>query len=407
MPHDPVYYGRRIRRVEQLPASYMYPQFFGFDKLPFRLRPDPDFLYPGHEYLRARAQVLDDLRGRARVVCLTGPAGVGKTLLIDDVLREIGGQFGLCRINQPHISASELIQALLLQLGGSSADADANNARPLAELAASLGSVAAREAAPLLIIDDAQWLSAATLRAFGDILARAPRLKVLLAVRSGRQAPIEDFASRTGITEEPRRVELHPFSAEAAKAYIERRLAVAGGGGKELFEADAYAMIYQHTGGAARLINVLCDAALHAACMRVSGHVGAAEISVATQDSRWPEALARDKAGPSAAADQDAATAPAAPAQLLISRAGELIGTWPLRPGRISIGRAADNELQLDARYISRHHCHVTTVGNVSTIEDLGSVNGLCVNDKVVTHHILQHEDRITLGEHLLTYMEN
>jgi general secretion pathway protein A len=383
----------------------MYPQFFGFDKLPFRLRPDPDFLYSGHEYLRARTKVLDDLRGRSRVVLLTGPAGVGKTLLLEEVLREVGGQFGLCRINQPHISATELIQALLLQLGAPPADADANRARSFTELAASLGSIAARETTPLLIIDDAQWLTGATLRAFGDILARVPRLKILLAVRSGQQLRIEDFASRTGILEEPRRTELHPFSAVAARSYIERRLAVAGGGAKELFEADAYAMIYQHTGGAARLINVLCDAALHAACLRASGHVGAAEISVATQDSRWPEAVARDKASPSAATEKDAAAAPAAHAQLLVSHGAEHIATWPLRPGRLSIGRAADNELQLEARYISRHHCQVVTVGNVSTIEDLGSVNGLSINGKVVKHHVLQHSDRITLGEHALTYL--
>jgi general secretion pathway protein A len=391
----------------------MYPQFFGFDKLPFRLRPDPDFLYSGHEYLRARAKVLDDLRGRSRVVLLTGPAGVGKTLLLEEVLREIGGQFRVCRINQPHISAHELIQALLLQLGAPPADADANRALPVAELAASLGSIAAREAAPLLVIDDAQWLTGATLRTFGDILARAPRLKILLAVRSGQQLRIEEFASRAGISEEPCRIELQPFSAEAAKSYIERRLAVAGGGGKELFEADAYAMIYQHTGGAARLINVLCDAAMHAACLRASGHVGAAEISVATQDSRWPEAVARDKANPAAAAEKDAAAAPTtvdaadAHAQLLISHGAKHVGSWPLRPGRISIGRAADNELQLDARYVSRHHCHVVTVGNVSTIEDLGSVNGVSVNGKVVKRHVLQHEDRIALGEHALTYLVN
>jgi general secretion pathway protein A len=388
----------------------MYPQFFGFDKLPFRLRPDPDFLYSGQEYLRARTQVLDDLRGRSRIVLLTGQAGVGKTLLLEEVLREIGGQFGLCRINQPHISATELVQALLLQLGAPPADSDADRARPFTELAASLGSIAARETKPLLIIDDAQWLTGATLRAFGDILARAPRLKILLAVRSGQQLRIEDFASRTGIPEELRRIELHPFSAEAAKSYIERRLAVAGAAAKELFEADAYAMIYQHTGGAARLINVLCDAALHAACMRASGHVGAAEISVATQDSRWPEAVARDKASPGASTEKDAAAAAAAPAahaQLLVSHGAEHIATWPLRPGRLSIGRAGDNEVQLEARYVSRHHCQVVTVGNVSTIEDLGSVNGICVNGKVVKRHVLQHEDRIALGEHTLSYLVN
>ena len=112
----------------------MYPQFFGFDKLPFRLRPDPDFLYSGHEYLRARAKVIDDLRGRSRVVLLTGPAGVGKTLLLEEVLREIGGQFRVCRINQPHISAPELIQALLFQLGAPPAAATAHAPVPHARV---------------------------------------------------------------------------------------------------------------------------------------------------------------------------------------------------------------------------------------------------------------------------------
>jgi len=166
-------------------------------------------------------------------------------------------------------------------------------------------------------------------------------------------------------------------------------------------------MIYQHTGGAARLINVLCDAALHAACLRASGHVGAAEISVATQDSRWPEAVARDKASPSAAVESEAAAALAAHARLLVTHGTEQIAAWPLRPGRLSIGRAADNEVQIEERYISRHHCLVVTVGNVSTIEDLGSVNGISVNGKAVKHHILQHEDRIALGAHALTYLVN
>jgi general secretion pathway protein A len=385
----------------------MYPQFFGFDKLPFRLRPDPDFLYSGQEYLRARTTLIDDLRGKSRIVLLSGPAGVGKTLLLEDALREVGGQFSLCRINQPHISATELLQALLLQLGAPSPDGDADRVRPFAELAASLGT-ATREAAPLLIIDDAQWLNGATLRAFGDILARAPRLKILLAFRPGLELRAETFAARAGFSEKPRQIELHPFSAEATKSYIERRLAVAGGAGKELFEADAYAMIHQHTGGAARLINVLCDAALHTACMRASGHVGPAEISLATQDSRWPEAVARDKAIPSAAAESEAPPAAAAAhARLLVSRGAVEIAAWPLTPGRISIGRAADNEVQLEARYISRHHCLVETVGDVSTIEDLGSVNGISVNGKPVKHHILQHEDRIALGEHALTYLVN
>jgi general secretion pathway protein A len=384
----------------------MYPQFFGFDKLPFRLRPDADFLYSGQEYLRARVNVLAALRSSSRVVLIMGSPGVGKTMLLEDVLHEITGQFTPCRINQPHISATELLQALLLQLGATPADAEANRSRPLTELTASVGHIQVRDVAPLVVVDEGQLLAAGTLRVFGEILARAPRLKIVLALRNGQSLRVEEFVLRMAVPEEPRQVQLYPFTADATKAYIERRLAVAGGARKELFSADAYAMIYQHTGGAARLINVLCDAALHAACMRASGLVGAAEILLATQDSRWPEALARNKAGPIAAADEEAAAAPVAPsAQLYVTHGTEHIVAWPLKPGRLSIGRAAGNELQLEARFISRHHCHVVTVGNVSTIEDLGSVNGICVNGKSVKRHILQHEDQITLGEHVLTYL--
>jgi len=383
----------------------MYPQFFGFDKLPFRLRPDADFLYSGPEYLRARVNVLAALRSSSRVVLLMGPPGVGKTMLVEDVLREITGQFAPCRINQPHISATELIQALLLQLGAAPADAEANRSRPLAELTESLGHVEVRDVAPLLVVDDAQLLSVSTLRMFGEILARVPRLKIVLAFLHGQPLRVEEFVSRMAVPEEPHRVHLRPFAADATRAYIERRLEVAGGARKELFAAEAYAMIHQHTGGAARLINVLCDAALHAACMRASGLVGAGEILLATQDSRWPEAVARNKSGPIAAAEEEAAAPPVEPARLFVSHGTEHIGAWPLEAGRLSIGRAPDNELKLEARFISRHHCHVVTVGNVSTIEDLGSVNGVCVNGRSVKRHILQHEDQITLGEHVLTYL--
>jgi general secretion pathway protein A len=383
----------------------MYPQFFGFEKLPFRLRPDPDFLYPGPEYLRARAKVLTGLRSSSRVILLMGAAGVGKTMLLEDILREIAGQYALCRINQPHVSAAELVQALSLQLGAP-ADLDANQPRPYTDATASVESTGTRDAAPLLIVDDAQLLAATTLHAFGEILSRAPRLKVLLAGKDGQWQRVDNANLRIKEAEGPRQVRLPPLSAEGTKAYIERRLAIAGGGGKELFTPDAYAMIFLHTAGAARLINVLCDAALHAACTRAAGHVSGAEISLATQDSRWPEAVARDRASSNAPAPLPMqGQAQTAYAQLVVSHQSVQVAVLPLEAGRTSIGRAIDNSLRLDAPYISRHHCYVETIGNVSTIEDLGSVNGICVNGKVVKRHVLHHGDKITLGEHELMYL--
>jgi general secretion pathway protein A len=379
----------------------MYPQFFGFERLPFRLRPDVDFLYSGHTYRRARGELLAALGTGPRVVLLIGPPGVGKTLLLEDVLGQAAGQFAVCRINQPHVSPTELLQALLLQLGAQSPVLSAGLPGLMTELAANTAALDSRGTAPLLVVDDAQLLPGGTLRTFEEILCRAPRLRILLATRSSPQPGPPDLAARIPLADSPGQVQLQALSAAETTAYVERRLALAGAGGKGFFTADAYAMILQLSGGAPRLINVLCDAALHAACMRASGQVSAAEVQLAVQDSRWPETLGRH----SAVSSTPTPEAPPAPAQLFVRHGAQQIGAWTLKAGRISIGRAADNEVRLDAKFVSRHHCHVVTVGNVSTIEDLDSVNGVCVNGKVVKRHVLQHRDEIALGEHLVTYL--
>jgi type II secretory pathway predicted ATPase ExeA len=363
---------------------------------------------------------------------------VGKTLLLDDVLRGIAGQFSACRVNQPHIGATELLQALLIQLGSPAAEGDTNRSRLLHELAGVLNSAGARGGArPLLIIDDAQLLPGATLHVLGEILADAPRMKILLVGQDDQEQRGADIAAGIAVAQKPRQVRLTGLSADGTKAYVEHRLRVAGGGGKELFTLDAYKMIFRHTGGTARLINVLCDAALHAACLRASGQVGAAEILAATQDSRWPDAVAREKARPNAppqALDEEfpsdspsslnSAPTPDSPpswesqssgqpplqvapprAQLVVSHREEHIATRPLETGRISIGRASDNALRLDAPFVSRHHCQIVTAGKVSIIEDLGSVNGMTVNGKAVKRHVLQNADQVMIGEHVLTYV--
>ena len=378
----------------------MYPEYFGFEKLPFRLRPDPDFLYAGHEYLRARTQLLVDLRATSRIILLSGAPGVGKTTLLEDVVRELAGHFVVCTINQPRISPVELTQALLLQVGVGQQTGEAEPAPSFGDLLGALDSVARKDTAPLLIVDDAQLLAGGTLRAFRAILARAPRMKILLALQTRSQQRGDDIATRIGIQELPRDVQLRTLSAEAAKFYVERRLAAAGCSRQDLFTADAHAVIHQQSGGNPRLVNVLCDAALTAACVRSCGHVSAAEVLLATEDPRWPEAVARDRAP----GDPKVEVLAHAPAELQVSHGTLHVGTWELKPGRLAIGRAADNELQIQARYISRHHCQVITVGEVSTIEDLGSVNGLCVNGRTVKQHILQPGDEVLLGEHRLTY---
>jgi len=65
---------------------------------------------------------------------------------------------------------------------------------------------------------------------------------------------------------------------------------------------------------------------------------------------------------------------------------------------KTSVGRTPDNDLQIDAKYISRHHA-VILAGPVQTvIEDLNSTNGVLVNGQRVTRQMLKDGDQVVFG---------
>ena len=65
---------------------------------------------------------------------------------------------------------------------------------------------------------------------------------------------------------------------------------------------------------------------------------------------------------------------------------------------KTSIGRTPDNDLQIDTKFVSRHHA-VVLAGHVHTIvEDLNSTNGVLVNGQRVTRHSLKDGDAIVVG---------
>ena len=65
----------------------LYKDFFGLQKLPFNLTPDPSFLYLPEKHREALAGLTYAVLERKGFVVLTGDAGTGKTTLINTVLK--------------------------------------------------------------------------------------------------------------------------------------------------------------------------------------------------------------------------------------------------------------------------------------------------------------------------------
>jgi pSer/pThr/pTyr-binding forkhead associated (FHA) protein len=81
---------------------------------------------------------------------------------------------------------------------------------------------------------------------------------------------------------------------------------------------------------------------------------------------------------------------------------GALIGERELSPGVTTIGRAADNVIEIDNAGVSAHHARIVTEGERFAVEDLGSTNGVFVNGERVERRELSYGDEIEILKHTL-----
>jgi len=87
-----------------------------------------------------------------------------------------------------------------------------------------------------------------------------------------------------------------------------------------------------------------------------------------------------------------------APVRMLVRTDGDA-GIVHVLGRRTTIGRTPDNDLRINAEWISRHHAVVlqTSVGTV--LEDLNSTNGVLVNGLRVARRQLEAGDLVTFGK--------
>jgi FHA domain len=72
--------------------------------------------------------------------------------------------------------------------------------------------------------------------------------------------------------------------------------------------------------------------------------------------------------------------------------------TFKLKPSRTVIGTGADCDVRVEDQFMSSKHCEVRFEGGSFKLFDLGSTNGIVVNDKKVREHELVDNDLFRLG---------
>ncbi len=278
----------------------MYTEHFKLKELPFRLTPDPQFLYLSKNHARAKAYMESTIWFTDGFVVITGEIGAGKTTLIETFLKELEKDVMVAQIHQTQVSAIEFLQAVLVQFGYTPFK------MKKAELIATLNTFLIEQYAAgrkvLLIVDEAQNLSLRVLEEVRMLSGvETTKEKVLRIILAG-QPELNDKLDSPELVQLAQRVRLRfhlsALSEQDLQAYVLHRLEVAGSGGRKIFADDIFPLLYRYTGGTPRLVNTLCETAMMSAYAAERDFVTLEDLQGAIDELQWVEFARRQKGVP-------------------------------------------------------------------------------------------------------------
>ena len=244
----------------------MYDSYWQLNAKPFDNTSDAAFYYPSEIHQGAALKLRYVIENRKSAAALTGPAGLGKTLLVQTLLGNLSEQYGpAVHIVYPQMPPDQLLAYLATEIASTSDDhLTPTIQQSVRRLEQALRENAAAGRHALLVIDEAHLLADTgeleSIRLLLNFEFEGQSNLTLLLVGQPSLLPALD---RSAGLEERLWVKclMRPFSLEETVSYVSHRMHAAGGQ-RQVFDNGALEAIHHLAHGIPRRINRLCDLAL-------------------------------------------------------------------------------------------------------------------------------------------------
>lgn len=273
----------------------MYEAFYRLSGPPFRLTPDPRFLFLSKHHHEALGHLLFGIREGTGFIAVTGEIGTGKTTLLRALLRELDPDTIVAYIFNPVLSDLELLQAINSEFGLPASSASKKELTD--ELNRFLMAKKVAGARVVVIVDEAQNLAPMVLEQLRLLSNLETETEKLLQIVLVGQPELRAILGRPDLAQLNQRItvrwHLEPLDRKETAEYVRHRLRVAGGmPATTLFTNGAHRLIYRYSGGVPRLINIVAHRALLTGFTKEQKTIGAATARQAIRELR------RDDVGP-------------------------------------------------------------------------------------------------------------
>ncbi len=241
----------------------MYEKHWGLREKPFENTPNPLFFYrsPAHE--EAFSRLIYAIRERKGAALISGEYGCGKTLLGRSLLAELDPErYEMAVLSNPKLSPSQFLKELVHQLGMPTLTND--KVKLMHRLNEILYGNYHAGKETVILIDEAQAIpNEGVFEEIRLLLNFQLNDRFLLALLLLGQPELREKIERIPQLSQRIAIRYHlkGLTPPETESYIKHRLKVAGAL-HDLFEQEAYPLIYEYTGGIPRKLNNLCDLCL-------------------------------------------------------------------------------------------------------------------------------------------------
>jgi general secretion pathway protein A len=293
----------------------MYDQFYGFTGRPFQLTPDPSFYFESGTHRKAMSYLGYGLAQGEGFIVITGDIGAGKTTLVGHLMNSIDpGRLTAVKLVSTAVSGEALLQLVCEQFG---LDWEGlGKAELLRGIEQFLREQARSGRRTLLIVDEGQNLPVDALEELRMLsnfqLGGHSLLQIfLLGQPEFRQTlfqspSLEQLRQRVIATHH-----LDPMEPEEVEPYILHRLGKVGWQGNPSFSPDAFELLYDHSDGVPRRLNVLVSRVLLYGAVEQHGRITGAHVRSVVAEMSADGGFAQASAAPVAGAAPAPAMAPA------------------------------------------------------------------------------------------------
>ncbi len=241
----------------------MYLSHFNLKIKPFRISPDPKFLWLGETHKEALAMLKYGIHDDCGFLLLSGDVGTGKTTLINGLLESLDDQTLIATIPDPDLEKLDFYNFLTRAFDIKKTFK--SKGEFLVHFIHFLHKANAEGKKVLIIIDEAQRLSheiMEEIRQLSNIEKKdAKLLNVFLVGQHELIEALNETRNRALLQRITMKYLIGPLKHEDVGDYIAFRLKVAGTE-KKIFSSGAIRQIISFSNGYPRLINVICDHAL-------------------------------------------------------------------------------------------------------------------------------------------------